>query len=76
MNDKSYFPRLIKIGRIYFKYIRNSELERQGVTALDLAHWMESHGMIEIEGDEYREIIGQPNRRELRRLFKASKGAA
>jgi hypothetical protein len=75
MNDE-YQPRLIKIGRLYFKYIRNSELERQGLTAENLAHWMQTIGLIEIVGGEYRERVGQPNRRELRRLYQLKKGAA
>ena len=75
MGTDDYKPRLIKLGRLYFKYIRNSELERQGLTALELARWMQGRGLIEIEGDQYRELTGQPNRRELRKLFQ-SKGAA
>lgn len=73
MNE--YKPRLLKIGRLYFKYIRNSELERQGLTAIQLAAWMQGEGLIEVIGDEYRELIGQPNRATLRKMYQL-KGAA
>lgn len=74
--SEQYQPRLIKIGRLYFKYIRNSELERQGLTAETLATWMQGEGLIEVIGGEYRELIGQPNRRDLRKMFQTTKGAA
>lgn len=74
--SEQYQPRLIKIGRLYFKYIRNSELERQGLTADQLAVWMQGKGLIEVIGGEYRELIGQPNRRDLRKMFQTTKGAA
>lgn len=72
--DNEYKPRLLKIGRLYFKYIRNSELERQGLNAETLAHWMSERGLIEIVGGEYRELIGQPNRKTLRELYKQQHG--
>jgi len=74
--NESYQPRLIKIGRLYFKYIRNSELERQGLTAETLAAWMQGKGLIEVIGSEYRELIGQPNRATLRALYQKSKRVA
>ena len=73
--NESYQPRLIKIGRLYFKYIRNSELERRGIQTLELAAWLQGRGLIEIVGDEYRELVGQPKRSELLKMFNR-KGAA
>lgn len=74
--SNQYQPRLIKLGRLYFKYIRNSELERQGMTTGELAAWMQGKGLIEVIGDEYRELVGQPNRKDLRKMIQTTKGAA
>lgn len=72
--NEAYQPRLMRLGRLYFKYIRNCELERRGISTEILAAWMEKHGLIEIVGDEYRELIGQPKRKELIALYNQTKG--
>ena len=38
--------RLFKVGKLYFKFIKGSQLEAQGWTAKTLAPILESHGLI------------------------------
>lgn len=46
-NIKKYF-KTYRIGRLYFRFIRGTPLERDGWTGYKLATWLEENGFIEL----------------------------
>lgn len=65
-----------QIGKLYYKYIKNTVLAPAGWTAEKLAHELENHGFIKLIENKtrYVELAGkQLSCRDLVRMFKASK---
>ena len=51
--------RLFKLGKLYYKFIKGSELEAQGWTAAKLASILEQHGVIKIVKTQSQDAKGR-----------------
>jgi len=53
------YYRTFAIGRLYYRFIKGTELETQGLRALDVARWLESKGFITLVTIQDRDAMGR-----------------
>ena len=63
MLDLKYF-RTFKLGRLYFRFIRDTELEEQGWTSEKLATLLDRYGYIKIIETQPQDELGRWGKKE------------
>lgn len=59
MKPFSPYYRSFAIGRLYYRFIKGTDLETQGLRSLDLARWLESKGFITLVTVQDRDSMGR-----------------